>query len=126
MALSDEGGILATPLTIIDRQDDNQDIEAIISIIEQHQVKQIVAGWPRSMDGSAGKQTEKVAGFVQKLRRYTEVPVEFRDERLTTVSAKRLMQAARTKKSKKKVRDDAVAAALILQGYLDETCEAEL
>ena len=121
MALCDSGGILASPFTIIDRSDERQDVEAIIDIINQHQVKQIIAGLPYSMNGSIGKQAEKVKTFVQQLSSQTQVPVEFRDERLTTVSAKRLMQAARTKKSKRKARDDAVAAALILQGYLDET-----
>ena len=120
VALSDPGGILASPLTIVERSDDRQALEAIINIINQHQVKQIVIGLPLSMDGSIGKQAEKVEAFTQKLCEQTEVSVEFRDERLTTVSAKRLMQAARTKKTKRKIRDDAVAAALILQGYLDE------
>ena len=121
MALSDPGSILASPFIIIDRRDERQALEAIIDIINQHQVEQIIAGLPRSMDGSIGKQAEKVEAFVQRLCSHTDVPVEFRDERLTTVSAKRLMQAARTKKTKRKIRDDAVAAALILQGYLDET-----
>ncbi len=111
---------MASPFTIIDRRDERQDIEAIIHIINQHQVKQVVVGLPRSMNGNIGKQAEKVETFVQKLRNSTEVPIEFRDERLTTVSARRLMQAATTKKAKRKARDDAVAAALILQGYLDE------
>ena len=126
MALSDPDGILASPFTIIDRKEDRQALEAIITIVNQHQVKQIVVGLPRSMNGSIGKQAEKVKAFVQRLCSHTEVPVEFRDERLTTVSAKRLMQAATTKKTKKKARDDAVAAALILQGYLDEARGAEL
>ncbi len=105
---------------IIDRKDDRQDIEAIVNIINQHQVKQIVVGLPYSLDGSIGEQAEKVKTFVQKLCSYTQVPMEFRDERLTTVSAQRLMQAASTKKAKRKARDDAIAAAIILQSYLDE------
>ncbi len=96
------------------------DIEAITNIVNQHQVKQIIVGLPRSMDGSIGRQAEKVEAFTRRLCQHTEVPVEFRDERLSTVSAKRLMQAVSTKKSRKKVRDDAIAAAIILQGYLDE------
>ena len=120
MALSDPGSILASPFTIIDRGDERQALEAIINIINQHQVKRIVVGLPRSMNGSIGQQAEKVQAFVQKLCSHTEVPLEFRDERLTTVSARRLMRAANTKKTKRKIRDDAVAAALILQGYLDE------
>jgi len=121
VALSDLGGILASPFTIIDRRDERQDIEAIIDVINQHEVKQVVVGLPRSMNGSIGAQADKVKAFVQSLSSYTTVPVEFRDERLTTVAAKRLMQAARSRKSQRKARDDAVAAALILQGYLDET-----
>ena len=123
VALSDPGGILASPFTIIDRRDESQDVQAIIDIIDQNQVEQIVAGLPRSMNGSIGKQAEKVKAFVQSLSAHTKVPIEFRDERLTTVSAKRLIQAAITKKTRRKARDDAVAAALILQGYLDEIRE---
>lgn len=121
VALSDPDGILASPFTIIERRDEKQDIEDIVHIIDQHQVKQIIVGLPRSMDGSIGKQAEKVMAFVEHLNKHTQVPVEFRDERLTTVSARRLIQAARTKKARRGAKDDAVAAALILQGYLDET-----
>ena len=121
VALSDSESILASPFTIIERSGERQDIEAIINIINEHQVKQIVVGLPRLMNGSIGRQAEKVKAFVQRLCSHTEIPVEFRDERLTTVSARRLMQAAQSKKTKRKARDDAVAAAIILQGYLDET-----
>ncbi len=119
VALSDPDGILASPLTIIDRQDDQRDIEAIIDLINQHQARQIIVGLPRSMDGSLGEQAKKVEAFTQKLYRHTETPVEFRDERLTTVSAKRLRRTASTRKVRRD-RDDAIAAAIILQGYLDE------
>ena len=120
MALSDPQGILASPLTIIDRRDDTADIEAIIDIVRQRQVEQIIVGLPRSMNGSIGKQAEKVQAFAQKLCNHTEVPVKFSDERLTTVLSKRLMQAVNTKRTRRKVRHDAIAAALILQVYLDE------
>ncbi len=120
VALSDPRGILASPFTIIDCSDERQALEAIVDIVNQHQVEQIVVGLPRSMDGSIGKQAEKVKAFTQKLCSHTQVPVEFRDERLSTVSAKRLMRAASTKKTRRKARDDAIAAALILQGYLEE------
>jgi len=77
-------------------------------------------GLPRSMDGSIGNQAEKVNAFTHKLGKFTEVSIESRDERLSTVSAKRLMQGVNNKRGKKKAHDDAIAAALILQGYLDE------
>jgi putative Holliday junction resolvase len=126
VALSDPGGLLASPLTIINRSHEAADIKAITDIVSQYQVEQIIVGLPRSMDGSLGEQAEKVKAFTQELSRGIDVPVEFRDERLTSVSARRLMQAAKTKKRRRKVRDDAIAAALILQGYLDETYEARL
>jgi len=112
--------MLASPFTIITCKDETADIEAVINLISQHQVERIVVGLPRSMDGSLGKQAEKVKAFVQKLCSQTRVPVEFRDERLSTVLARRLMQAASVRKPRKKARDDAIAAAIILQGYLDE------
>ena len=120
VALSDPQGVLASPLTIITRQNETADIEAVINIISQHQVERVVVGLPRSMDGSLGNQAEKVKAFVQKLSSQTKVSVEFRDERLSTVLARRLMKAAYAKKPRKKARDDAIAAAIILQGYLDE------
>lgn len=121
MALSDSMGMLASPFTIIDGSDERQAFEDIVVIINQHQVGQIVVGLPLSMNGSIGKQAEKVNLFVQGLRNHVEVPVELRDERLTTVLARRLLRTAITKKTRRKTRDDDMAAALILQGYLDET-----
>ena len=120
VALSDPQGILASPFTTINRRDETTDVEAIIDIVNQKGVKQIIVGLPRSMDGSIGRQAEKVKAFTQELRNHTHVPVEFRDERLSTVSAKRLMQEVNTRKTREKARQDAIAAAIILQGYLDE------
>lgn len=117
MAMSDPQGILASPLTIIDRTDESSDISAIIDIIEQNQVGVVVVGLPLSMNGAIGSQAEKVRDFAQELSKHTKVPIEYRDERLTTVSAQRLLRMSR---KGRRLRDDALAAALILQGYLDE------
>jgi len=126
VALSDPGGILASPFTVIDRRDESRDIEAIIDIIRRQGVERVIVGLPFSMDGSLGKQAEKVKAFTQELCEQTQVPVEYRDERLTTVMAERLSQAAGNKRGGKKARHDAQAAALILQGYLDEGRELGL
>jgi putative Holliday junction resolvase len=120
VALSDPEGILASPFTIISRRDERLDIEAIMAVINQHQVRRIIVGLPRSMDGSIGRQAEKVEAFVQRLCSQVDVPVEFRDERLTTVSAERLMRTVNAPKTRRKARYDAMAAAIILQAYLDE------
>lgn len=110
---------MATPLDTINRTDDEADIAAINQIIRQHQVGRVIIGLPRSMDGSIGSQAEKVKAFVEGLSSHIKVPMEFRDERLSTVSAQRLMRD--TKKTSQKAGEDAVAAAVILQAYLDET-----
>ena len=124
VALSDPDGILASPFTIINCENDAADIEAIVDIVNRQQVKQIIVGLPRSMNGSIGRQAEKVKAFAQKLSGHISIPLEFRDERLTTVSAKRLRQEAETKKTRGKIRYDAMAAAILLQSYLDELKEA--
>ena len=120
VALSDPEGKLASPFTIINCKDNTADLAAITDIIHREQVKEVIVGLPRLMDGRLGKQAEKVKLFTQKLRSQNEVPVEFRDERLTTVSVKRLMLSTKPSRNRRKTRYDAMAAALILQGYLDE------
>jgi putative Holliday junction resolvase len=116
-------GILASPLTIIERTNETEDVEKIVSLINQHQVAKIIVGLPLSLKGDVGEQAEKVHVFVDHLTQHTRTPLILRDERLSTVSANRLMREARTKKSKQKIPDDAFAAALILQSYLDESQE---
>ena len=115
--MSDPQGILASPLTIIGHTDESSAINAIIAIIDQNQVGSVVVGLPLSMKGSIGSQAEKVQAFGQKLSKRTKVPIEYRDERLTTVDARRIIKMNR---KNPRTKDDAVAAALILQGYLDE------
>ena len=124
MALSDPLGIIASPLTIIKRDNNDADIKAVIDIIQKNDVGRIIIGLPISMDGSQGVQAEKVRNFALELSRYTEVPVEFRDERLSTVLAKRIVRGLR--KTSRETRYDAAAAALILQSYLDDLGEVKL
>lgn len=120
VALSDAEGILASPLTIISYENEQTAIDAIMDIAGGREIGCIVIGLPRTMGGDVGQQAEKVKGFVQKLGERVKIPLEFRDERLTSVIAQRLIKAAETKKSKRKIHDDAIAAAVILQSYLDE------
>ncbi|HEX78709.1 MAG TPA: Holliday junction resolvase RuvX [Dehalococcoidia bacterium] len=120
VAISDPSGILASPLTIIKRKQEAADIEAIGDIIKQNDIGRVIVGLPRSLNGSLGRQAEKVQQFTDNLRLHILIPVEFRDERLTTVSARSLMQETVPRKKRQKARDDAIAAAIILQGFLDE------
>ena len=112
-------GVLASPLTIIERTGGDEDIRAVLDIVHRSEVGRIVVGLPLSMDGSQGEQVDKVRAFEVELRRNTSVPVEFWDERLTTIAAKRMVRLVR-KKTERGIRYDAMAATLILQGYLDK------
>jgi putative Holliday junction resolvase len=117
VAMSDPQGILASPLTIINRTDELSDINAILAMVDQNQVGVLVIGLPLSMNGSIGPQAEKVQDFARQLSSHVKVPIEFRDERFTTVDAQRIIKM---NKKSRKTRDDAMAAAIILQSYLDE------
>lgn len=117
-ALSDPTAMLASPVSIVTRTDEEEDIRAILQIVREKEVGRIIIGLPYNMDGSLGSQAEKVQGFAAVLRRHTNIPIEFRDERLSTWEAKEKLKSAG--KNGRKTRYDAAAAALILQGYLDE------
>ena len=125
VALSDPLGMLARPLLVIERRENEADIGAILQIAGQYQVEKIIIGLPQSMDGSFGAQAEKVRAFGELLRSESQVPVEFRDERLSTVSARRMIHEAGSRKPSRKKGEkgeyDAAAAAIILQTYLDES-----
>ncbi len=117
VALAD--GLLAIPLTMIDRAGEEADLERVLALAEEHGVKRIVVGLPRSLDGSIGRQAERVLSFSSALSESTDVPVDTWDERLSTVSAERLLLGAGVKRDKRRARRDAMAAAIILQSYLD-------
>jgi putative holliday junction resolvase len=122
VALSDPLGILATPLRVFEHTDDKADIAVILEMVKAYQVECIIVGLPQSMDGSIGSQAEKVKAFTERLKKQSPIQVESRDERLTTVTAKRLFQEAGSKKPDKnrKGEYDSAAAAIILQSYLNE------
>jgi putative holliday junction resolvase len=115
--LSDPLGILASPLTILVRENTAADVRSIIDIARANEVGRIIVGLPVNMDGTFGGQVEKVRDFTKELRLATPLPIEFCDERLTTVQAKQFLQSSR--KTGRDTRYDAAAAALILQSYLD-------
>ena len=120
LALSDPGGVLASPLTIVEHTTESQDIEAILKIAQERGAKRIIVGLPRLMNGDIGPQAQKVQIFTEVIRSHTDIPLEFRDERLTTVTAVRMKQETSSKKKNRNIRYDALAAAVILQDYLEE------
>lgn len=126
VAISDPDGILATPLSIIDYTDSIKAMEEIVGIVSKQGVGLVVVGLPRSLSGSLGVQAEKVQEFIDGLKSRLGVPIEVRDERFSTMLARRLLRGAdRKAKDRRKTRDDAAAAAVILQAYLDERRKPE-
>lgn len=119
VAIANAEGLVAIPLTVLHRVGEKADLKAILALAEEHGVKQIVVGLPRSMDGSIGKQAQVVLAFCKLLSQHTNIPVDTWDERLSTVAAERLLSDAGMKREKRKARRDALAAALVLQGYID-------
>jgi putative Holliday junction resolvase len=119
VALSDTEGILASPLTVVDATDTEQALNAISELCNQYQVECIVVGLPISMDGTLGKQAKVVQQFISRLADAIKITIDTWDERLSSIEADRAMIATGTKKDKKKNLRDAIAAAIILQGYLD-------
>ncbi len=119
IALSDATGFIASPTDTIERKGQRKDIEKLLELARREEVEGIIVGLPLSMDGSIGPQAEKVGRFVDALRTESEIPVTTWDERLTTVGAERALLEGDVSRSKRKKVIDKVAAALILQGYLD-------
>ena len=122
VALSDPLGIIASALTVIERTSDEAAVKKIIDLARENEVERIVVGMPRSMDGSLGKQAQAVQSFIDLLKEETRIPIVSWDERLSTVAAERAMLEVGMKRDKRKKRRDSLAAAFILQGYLD--CES--
>lgn len=118
-ALSDELNILAQPLYTIHRKGLDRDIEEILKIVTEKNVGTIVVGLPKNMDGTVGFQGEKTQKFAEVLKQRIETPIIMWDERLTTVSARRIMIENDVKQKDKKNLVDTVAAVVILENYLN-------
>jgi putative Holliday junction resolvase len=120
VALCDSGGVLATPWETVDRSGDRaRDHRRILDLAAEADAEVLVVGLPLALDGSVGPAATGVLEEVEELRATAPVPVETYDERLTTVTATRLLRERGVSgKARRKVVDQ-VAAAVILQSWLD-------
>ena len=119
VALSDPSGTVASPLATVPHRSRREDVERIVALSREHEVTAVVVGWPRNMDGTSGPTARRAEVFARALGRALSVPVELWDERLSSVAADRaLLEADVTRRRRRDLRDR-VAAALILQGWLD-------
>ena len=119
----DGTGLIATGITTIKRTSFQQDIAQLQAIIEERQVQVLVVGLPYSMNGSIGSQAKEVQKYAQRLSQALELPIEYIDERLTSIQAEEMLKDANISPSQNKGLIDRKAAALILQQWLDERRE---
>jgi putative Holliday junction resolvase len=119
-AVSDPGGTIAVPLTTLSAgRDGALPLAQIRELVRSREVQGIVVGLPRRLDGSHGPAAQAAEAAAARLRAELGLPVELWDERLTSVEAERLLVEAGVRRKRRRGATDRVAAALILQGFLD-------
>ena len=120
LAVSDLSGTIASPLTVLRRSRSKQhDLHELARIAREEEAEVIVIGLPLNMDGSRGKAADAAVAEARRLATLVDVPVELHDERLTTVTADRDMMAAGLNAIERRQVVDKVAAAIMLQSWLD-------
>jgi putative Holliday junction resolvase len=120
--MSDELGLLASPVSVLDRRYGLAPVlDALIELTRREGVRRIVVGLPLNADGSAGRQARRAQDFARVAERVIGVPVSLWDERLSTRAAEAMVRArgGSTRRARQRGELDAVAAAVILQDYLE-------
>lgn len=119
VAVSDELGLLASPRTVLSRRGLEHDLAAVLDWLERERAQRIVVGHPLRFDGTPGEQARKVERFVAALAARTDRPIVLWDERLSSNEAAEALRAAGARRKQRQQPLDALAAAIILQNYLD-------
>lgn len=119
VAVTDELGLTAQPVMTIERRGPRKDLEALKALVAEHSVDRFVMGLPLNMDGSEGPRAEFTRRFGVELEAATSLPVIYQDERLTTVSAQRVLIEGDVSRKKRREVIDQLAATLILQTWLE-------
>ena len=125
VAVSDANKLLARPLCLIDRKAEDG-VARVVVLVREQQADEVIVGHPLNTNGSVGQQAERVQQFAEQLRVQLtpqNVPLVLVDERYSTQDAREIVQSKKAKQQPK--HDDALAAAVILQRYLDEIREQE-
>jgi len=123
VAVSDELGILASPRTVIFRRSTQAALDEIVRLVRAEEAALVVVGLPVSFDGQLHSQAHAVQRFAERLRKLLDahdVPLVYADETLSTVRAEERLRAAGVRRERIRERVDAMAAAVILEEYLDQ------
>lgn len=119
LALSDLGRGIASPMETIKRKKFTLDAEKLLEICARQQVGGMVLGLPLNMDGSEGPRVQATRAFARNLAQKTDIPITYWDERLSTAAVTRTLLEADSSRAKRAEAVDKMAAAFILQGFLD-------
>ena len=118
IAISDPTGFLAGFTTVITSYRPEVVAEQVAVLAKEHGVEELVLGHPKNMDGTRGPRAEKAEAMAELLKEATGLPVVLWDERRTTIDAHQILMTGGKNAKKRKKVVDAVAASLILEGYL--------
>ena len=119
VAISDELKMIAQPLEYIPTEPFSGFLVRLKQLLAEKEVERVFIGMPRNMDGTFGPAAEKVRGFIAMLTPEISVPIQTLDERLTSAQANRVLVQANVRRADRKLKVDAMAAAILLQSYLD-------
>ncbi len=119
LAICDAGEMIASPLKVLTVAQ-SELVAGIADIINREKVEAVVLGLPLNMDGTAGHQVRRVQKFAAQMKEYIDIPIHFQDERLSSFDAEGKLAGTELTRKKKKKRLDAIAAASILQSFLDQ------
>ncbi len=119
VAVSDETGLIATPVGTIQVSSREQVFKEILRHLEYQEAGRLIVGLPLQLNGQEGIESGRARAFAADLSRLTDIPIDFMDERLSSVEADRKMQDAGIKPQKRREKIDSHAAAIILQSYLE-------
>ncbi len=119
IAVCDKLEMLASPVCVLTEWNAETLAEKIVNIATEKRAEEIVIGLPKNMDGSKGFRADACEALGDIIKNITQIPIRFWDERLTTVSAHRILSETNVRGKKRKAVVDAVSAELILQNYID-------
>ncbi|MEO0412067.1 MAG: Holliday junction resolvase RuvX [Pseudomonadota bacterium] len=119
VALSDQNQSIASPKTLIKRGKFKADAAALLKLCIEHDICGILLGLPMNMDGSSGPRVQSTKAFARNLEPFTDIPIGFWDERLSTAAVTRTLIEADRSRARRSELVDKMAAAYILQGALD-------
>jgi putative Holliday junction resolvase len=124
VAISDETKTLARPLLTIARASKKEDFARLSALCAEHQIDRLIAGLPKTLRNDEGPQARRIRRYVDELRAIVNLPIEFWDERFSSVEAEERLAAA-SRKTRARGAIDSAAAAIILQEYLEAMTNEE-